>query len=145
MEDPATKRARVLGAGPRRKRETPAEAAQQRAYKKADRKPRLEPEVKEIQEKCREVKRLRENLVLVDQLRVSRLRPLYDAQSRLDRAKAEHEAATSHFNTMMNEAKHVDLADIDERKESINRSIVRLQEDIEHLLKKTIDPTDVEG
>lgn len=139
MEDPATKRARVLGAGPRRKRETPAATAQQRAYKKPDRKVRLEPEVKEIREKCQEIKKLEEAVGLVDVLKANRNKPFNEAVSRVSDAEAELQAAKVHLDVVRS-AGIVDMSDLDERQENLRKAIERHRTDINHLYKKlTID------
>lgn len=143
-EAPDVKRARVLSAGPRRKRPTLEAMAQQRAYKKPERKARLTEEAKTIQAKCREIKRLEENIRLVEVLKADRNRPLFDAELAVRRLETDLANAKDHL-VKIQEKGTVDVSDLDERQENLIKIIVRLKGDIEHLMKNAIDASSETG
>lgn len=144
MAEPiADKRARMLSAGPRRKRPTREAEAQQRAYKKAERGPRLEGDAKIIAEKCRDITKLEETIKLVDELKRDRNKPIYEARDRVRHAEAELTVAKDYLR-QMEMVGECDNTDLDKRQLSMRRSIEVFKGEIEALMKKAIDASQSE-
>lgn len=137
-EGPAEKRARVLGAGPKRKRPTDEMTAQMRSYGKATRRKRLGPEVRAIADKIAEIKKLEESVRLVEVMKADRNRPRAAAAQRVRHATAELAAAEANLQAI-EAAGAVDMSDLDKRQENLLRIISRHQSELEAMYKKAVD------
>lgn len=142
-ESPAEKRTRVLGAGPRRKRDTREMDSQMRAYGKINRR-KLSREAQTVVDKIDEIHKLEEKIKLVDVMKADRNRPYHEAVQRVNRAAAELvEAQAQLERTKL--AGTADVSDLDERQDNLKLAIDRIKGEIEAIYQKSIDASAAES
>jgi len=113
-------------------------AAQMRAYSKANRRPKFEPEVKAIADKVDEINKIVESIGLVEVMKSDRNRPLYEARDRVRRMRSELTAAEDHLR-QVEAAGQVDVSDLDERQEKLRDALNRHRSELEAMVKKAVD------